>query len=509
MRIYYLLPLILFGLTSQINAQSVSSKIIDSVTQKPIPYATIQWASNKGAITNEEGRFSLLLQENMKETDSLFISCLGYESIGRPLNSFDEATIYMVPSAIELKEVLVSNKQYTAEEIIDLVEENLQKNYNFGFSKKRIFFRRSSHQNMKKSDYKLKKSTIEEFNKPSIDSIIASLPKRQSYYTEILGDLYGNFEEDDQKLDLIKASELYDKNNQLTFENVEKKFNKILNENVKKDSYFKVKSGFFGTKLDADDFFETEVDSSDVDALNEKLKKAKNDENERKKNFASYRRELLGKLMAKLPILDDSDLDFVTSSRKYRYTLQDFTYLGGNAVYVIDFVPKRSADYRGRLYVNSDDFALIRADFENVKAIKNFKLLGISINRYLFKGKTIFSKDNDGRYSINYLEIEDGSRVGIKRPLKIIELNKKVKGRNKQNEFSAKVDIRMNNVDKNELVIFDTDDITPSTFTNFKEKNTVLPTYMPSYNPEFWSGYNIIEPNQAIREFTAGEVISE
>ena len=45
------------------NAQSVSSILLDSVTQQPIPYATVQWANKKGAITNEEGRFSLLLQE--------------------------------------------------------------------------------------------------------------------------------------------------------------------------------------------------------------------------------------------------------------------------------------------------------------------------------------------------------------------------------------------------------------------------------------------------------------
>jgi len=511
MRIFSLLLLILFGLSPILsaNAQSVSSKIIDSVTQKPIPYATVQWASNKGAITNEEGRFSLLLQENTQETDSLFISCLGYESIARPLDSFDEPIIYMVPSAIELKEVLVSNKQYTADEIIDLVEENLEKNYNFGFTKKRLFFRKSSYQDMKKRDFSLKKSTIKEFNERSIDSVINSLPRRTSYYTEILGDLYGDYDEESQKLDLIKASELYDKNNMLSFENVEKKFNKILNANVKEDSYFKIKSGLFGTKVDADDLFEAEIDSSDVNALNEKLKDTKKEEEDRKKNFAKYRRNVLGKLMNQLPVVDGSDLNFIVKSRKYEYSLKDFTYLGSDAVYVIDFKPKGSADYKGTLYINSDDFALIRADFENVKSLKNFKLLGVSINSFLHRGKVIFSKDNDSRYSLSYLESEEGNRVGFKRPLKIIELNKKVKGRNKQNEFSAKIDMLFSNIEKNEVVVFDTENMSESKFESFTENNKVLPTYMPSYNPEFWSGYNIIEPNQAIKEFTAVEEISE
>ena len=26
---------------------------------------------------------------------------------------------------------------------------------------------------------------------------------------------------------------------------------------------------------------------------------------------------------------------------------------------------------------------------------------------------------------------------------------------------------------------------------------------MPNYDPEFWKGYNILEPNQAIKDFTA------
>ena len=247
---------------------------------------------------------------------------------------------------------------------------------------------------MIKRDFELKKSTIKEFNK-KIDGQCLSIHfrDRTSYYTEILGDLYGNFDEEEQKLDLIKASELYDKNNMLSFENVEKKFNKILNENIKEGSYFKIKSGLFGTKVDADEIFEAEVDSSDVDALNEKTHKSqKKEEEENKKNFAKYRRDLLGKLMGKLPIVEDSDLNFIVKSRKYEYTLQDFTYLGSDAVYVLDFRPKGSADYKGRLYVNSDDFALIRADFENVKSLKTFKLLGVSLNSYLHKGKVIFSK---------------------------------------------------------------------------------------------------------------------
>ncbi|MEM9142488.1 MAG: carboxypeptidase-like regulatory domain-containing protein, partial [Bacteroidota bacterium] len=471
-------------------------------TQKPIPYVTIK-LGGRGVITNEEGRFSLMLQNNVQDTDTLSVSCIGYGTLAKPLKAFTENVILLSPKAIELDHVIVSNKNYSAEEIIALMKDNLEKNHPERFSKKKLFFRQSNFGRLTKWDYTLKKSTITAFNKQSIDSVLRAVPKANSYYTEILGDLYGSLDKDEQKLQLIKASELYDKSKELDLEKIEEKFNKIIQENVKTDSYFKIKSGLFGTKFDADELFEEDIDSTDVAAVNEQLEEARKNEADRKTNFAKYRRNVLGGLLENLPTHSGADLNFITKSNKYRFSLQDFTYLGDAAVYVLDFVPKRSADYQGTLYVNADDFAVIRADFENVKSFKNFKLLGVSINGYLWKGKAFYSKQPDGSYALDYLESEKGYAVGIKRPLKIIELNKRVKGRNKQNELSGKIDFAFTNVEKNEIVIFDTETLDSSHFEAFAEKNTILPIYMPDYDPEFWEGHAIIEPNQAIREFTS------
>ncbi len=489
-----------------LNAQTITSVIVDSITQEPIPYATVQ-LKKKGMITNEEGRFSFLL-ENVKETDSLFISCIGYESIAKPINQFSGNKIVLRSKAIELNPIIVTNKQYSAEDIIDLVNDNLEKNYPENLTKKRLFFRKSSFQRMNKADYTLEKSTIKAFNKKFLDSVINTVPKSNSYYTEVLGDLYGNYDKEKQKLTLIKASELYDKSMALDFDKLEEKFNKIIKENVKTDSYFKIKSGLFGTKVDADELFEGDIDSTDVAAVNKELEKKKKDEEERKKNFSEYRRNALGDIFNNLPIRDDSYLNFLSKSNRYEFTLQDFTYIDDDAVYVLSFKPKRSEDFKGTLFINSDDFALLRVDFENVKSVKTFKLLGISLNVYQSKGKIIFSKSIDDRYGLRYFESETASRMGIKRPLKIIEKNKHVKGRNKQNELSGKVDLAFTNIDKNEIVVFEFENLNSASFETFKENNTILPTYMPNYDPEFWKGYNIIEPNAAIKQFTS-EAVTE
>lgn len=481
-------------------SQVISSKVVDSTTQKPIPYATIQ-LNKSGMMTNEEGRFSFLFNKNLKTTDSLIISCIGFETLAKPLNQFKDSVIYLIPKTIELDEVILTNKKYTVDEIIDKVKENIEKNYDVDLSKKKIFYRESNHQNLTKTDFTFKKSTINALSENFLDSVMQSIPKKNSYYTEILCDLYGNLSKEKQKINLIKASELYDKNNEIGLIALEEKFQKIIEENVKRDSYFKVKSGMFGQKLDMDEFVGNDIDSTDAEALKKKLEEEKKREKDKKTNFSKYRKRSLGNMMEGLFFQEKSKLNFINKSGRYEFEMLDITYLGNDPVYVIEFKPKRSADYRGRIYINFDDFAIIRLDYENVKSIKSFKLLGLSFNVFLSKGKMFFSKWNDEHYSLKYLEKENASKFGIKRPLKIIEKNKNVKGRRKQNELFVKLDMAISGVNKHEVVIFDTQPVTTSEFENFKENNTVLPTYMPNYDPEFWKGYNIIEPNKAIREF--------
>lgn len=479
-------------------SQNISSTVLDSTTLQPVPYATIILNKN-GVITNEEGKFSFLMTESIKETDSLFISCIGYESIGKPLNQFTGKAILLSPKAIELKEVIVSNKDYTPEEILELVEENIGKNYKNSFTKKRLFLRESYRNYIEKSNYTIKESTIPALNKQFLDSVLKSIPSNDTYYTEVLGDLYGSEDQDEQKLDLIKASELYDKNSRLDMENLEERFNEIIKKNVKTDSYFKVKSGLFGTKIDAEELFDQEVDSSEVESLNKELEKT----TERKKFFANYKRSTLANLYTNLPIFKNTDYNVLWKSNRYDLILEDFTYIGDKPLYVIDFKPKRSEEFKGKLYIDANDFALIKMDFENVEPLRKFNLLGISLNEYLAKGSILFDKDADGTYSLRYYEITKGNRVGFKRPVKIIEKNKNVKGRRKQNELHLKIDAAFNGRNKYEVVVFDTESISEAQFNAFTEKNDVLPQYMPKYDPDFWKGHTIMEPNMAIKEFTS------
>ena len=45
---------------------------------------------------------------------------------------------------------------------------------------------------------------------------------------------------------------MYDKNSDISAEGIGKKLEKIFNDNIKKDSYIKIKSGIFSTKMEVD-----------------------------------------------------------------------------------------------------------------------------------------------------------------------------------------------------------------------------------------------------------------
>ncbi len=483
--------------------QAISTKLLDTVTQKPIPFANISFGKNSGVISNSSGVFTINFKRKLKETDALLISCMGYESKSIPVLKLTDSILFLKPKSIELDEVLVSNKNYTPEEIIEKANENIGKNYAFNFNKSKLFYRESYFNTITKNNVKVKKSSIPEFNQKFIDSIMMIMPKKADDYTEILGNLYTKSGEDEsQKLDIIKACHLYDKNKQVSFDGLEERFNTIFKKHVKRDSYFKIKSGIFSTKEAIDSsFFDSSEDKKEKDQTAAFLEEQKKKEEARKKDFLKYRKQTITGLEKGSFIFKNSHLNFLEKPNKYNFEILDHIFLNDNFVYKISFTPKRNADYKGFVYVNTDDYAIIRVDYENVKFLRNFKLLGISYQEKLHKGTLIYTKNDMDIYTLKYAESTNGMNFGIKRPLKIIEKNKHVRGRRKQNELSSDIHFIMSNTTKKELVIFENHSINALDYANFNEKPNTSPTYLPSYDPKFWEGYDVIEPNQAIKDF--------
>ncbi|MER3375069.1 MAG: carboxypeptidase-like regulatory domain-containing protein [Allomuricauda sp.] len=480
-------------------AQTISSKLVDAKTQKGILYATIQYGEHKGVITNDEGRFSFML-EGGTAPDSIYISSMGYEKKGFALTQLQDSLVLLQPKAIALSGVYVFNEELEVDEIIEKMVERVPQNINKEPIKQRFFLRQSEFATINKVDFGFKKSSIAELNKELMDSLALSIPKNGHHYTESLGDLYKN--NGKYKLDIIKAADLYDKNQVGSFEELGERMQTIFTENIKPDSYLKIKSGIFSQKVQVDSILSDmeEEQAEQAEEVKKNLDKKKNT------GLVDSQRHAFTELLTELYYNEDSKLDLISKTRRYDFSLVGYAEIADAGVYVIDFEPKRSsADFKGRLYINIADFALMRLDVQNTDRLRNFRLLGITYREVLYKGTMRFAKLPNGKYDLRFMDFTFGRYFAVDRPLKVVEKNKHVKGRRKQNELLLNIDFRMSPTQKWELVVFDQDLVSEDQFTNFTEDKTARATYMPTYDPEFWQGHTIMEPNQAIREFTVEE----
>lgn len=474
------------------NAQAYTARVIDSKTNQPIPFATVITGPNSGTITNEEGVFSVELRKIKHPQDSVFVSSMGFEKVGVIATDRQEVVV-LTRKPFELKQVYLSNENLSPEEIIERVKANLDANYAVQMTRKKIFFRQSDFNKVQKFDIQFKESSIPELNKELIDSIAHMVPRDAPYYRETVGDLYGDYHS--YKLHIDKAAELYDKKKDVSMDGMSDKLEKIFKENVKPDSYLKIKSGIFGTKVELDSLKNTNSVEDDTGTIEVKSG------HEHTSHFQNHMRSNIYDLYQELFFFEDTKLDFLDKSNRYRFELRDYTFIDEAPVYILDFNPKGKKDFKGTMYVNTQDFAIMRLEFENVRPLKRFGLLGITYRHNVFRGKMLFSKDGNGAYGIRYLELEDGELTGVDRPLKVIEKNKNVKGRRKQNELSLHFDVLFAGKTKYEMVVFESEPITAGQFQQATENTKVKASYLTAYDPDFWSGYTIMEPNAAIQEF--------
>ena len=466
-----------------LNAQSVTVKVLDSLSFSPIPFATVYFSNSSGIISDENGDFELIKNE-LTDEDSLFISSMGYNKISFSLNHFKDSIVFLSPKPIELNNVILTNRDLSSEEIIEKVKAGLTQNYQTDLSENKIFYRKEYKSLIDKFEINKFKSSIDSVDDLLIDSLLQNLPKENSSATEVLSYYYGNLEEENQKINLIKSRETYKKDDEI-LESLNSKLEESLKKSLKSNSYFKIRSGLlpFSGDLEFDGLW-------DIDSTNqEALKKAKDAEIKRKENFANSIKGRISNIYSNLFYNDATDLDFILKSNRYELSSPELTYLGNQLVYVITFQPKGSKDYKGTLHINSDDFAVERIDFKNVKSLFKVKLLGISSDNYLVEGRMVFSKLNNEKYSLTYFQVSSGSKAGIDRPFKIIEKNKFVKGRRKQNQISFNLDLIVNALNNVELRVFQSKPIDLNEFENLTEENKILPEYEDEFKTNFWEEF--------------------
>ena len=494
-----LLCFFIFLQVHSLQAQEIRAQVLDAATKQPIPYANVIFAENRGLVTNEEGFFSYNSREE-ELPEMIKISSLGYELIEIAPKEISEGIVYLKPASIELREVFLSNKDLSAKEIIRKVKEEVNNNYNFDNSRKRVFLRQSNVNYIRQFDMEVDKSTIAGIDQNLMNEISARIPKVSDSYKEVLADMYGNY--DSQKINIIKAANLYNPQSMQSLEQITDHLNTLFMNTLKDRSYLKIRSGIIGFKVDEDELQEGLVSMEE-----EKKEKTPEEKEEARKKSKEYLQKSattnVKRLMNGMFWKEDIIFNLFEKSNKYKYSLNGYAWIDNHTVYVIDFEPKRGADFKGRLYVNTQDYGVHRLEYENVKPLKKFRLFGISTADDVYRGKMIFLKDENGKYNLSYLERETGETVGIDRPLTIIEKNKHVPGRRKQNELDLDLVFKISDVNKLQLVVYANEDMGAGSLDAVTVSEDFEYETFKVYNPDFWSGHNIIEPNTAIKNFVA------
>ena len=493
--LYYLIFLKIIVL----EGQQINLQVIDSVTKDPIPFTTILTNFNYNTISNEEGFFRVLKSTNFSNKDSLFITCMGYNEYKVAIDKLKQSVIELTEKTIKLNSIILTSQNLDAYEIIKKVKERIDEKYLTSYSKKKYFMRESFFQKWDKMKMEIEKSTISELNRKFWDSIFKSIPKNDSWHTESLGHIYGDWSKENQKIEIIKAVDLADTVNEKGYERIEKKIAEILNKKTKEDSYFKFKSGVFSTKVDREELIEESIDSIKNDsAIIKKQLEKKNIENE---NFYKNRKSRISRIYDGI-YKKGLKFEFLKKSYLYDFKIISYSYEGETPVYKIKFKPKSSkGKYNGNIWIDSENFSIMKIVQQNNKVLRDFSLFGISFELYYHRATLVFNNFSSEKYQLQFLESEFKFRSGIDRPIKIVEKNKYVRGRRKQNELLARINFNLDQSSNTTLIVFDDIPIKEGEYNKLKEQKSFKQDKLHSYDPNYWKDYSVIEPNQVIKSF--------
>ncbi len=127
--------------------------------------------------------------------------------------------------------MILTNKRLSSIEIVQEVYKNIDKNYEKGLTKNKIFLSKRSNSKTKRFNTSKFKSSIKEINRSLLDSISNNLSKENKNALETLCYQFGSIQQDMQKISLIKARETYNKEDEI-LESLNTKLELYLKENI-------------------------------------------------------------------------------------------------------------------------------------------------------------------------------------------------------------------------------------------------------------------------------------
>ncbi|HKJ78109.1 MAG TPA: carboxypeptidase-like regulatory domain-containing protein [Prolixibacteraceae bacterium] len=172
----------------------------------------------------------------------------------------------------------------------------------------------------------------------------------------------------------------------------------------------------------------------------------------------------------------------------YKYSISDVIWYNENPVYILEFQPLSNtgfANYTGEIYVHRETFAIVRVRFKlNRKGLK--QAAGIMIKR---KPAGVKAKPSYVQYEVDYQSYQG------KWHLKTAKASVKFKIKSRRERLNSEFH------SISELLITD---IKPTGVKRFSRQETfsqrdVFVEMISNYDPAFWENYNIIKPDEDLR----------
>jgi hypothetical protein len=174
---------------------------------------------------------------------------------------------------------------------------------------------------------------------------------------------------------------------------------------------------------------------------------------------------------------------------RYEYSFKRMDYEHGRNIFVIGFEPVNDTGellYEGEIRVDEETFAIVGADFEMTrKTIRKSREYLIRRDSRRYRTRPFFA-----RYHIDYRPWEDKwvlNSVKGEVSMKIIDREKKV--RTVFNTVSEMLITDLRPGERKEL-----------RWSEAFREDYILSDQIETYDPDFWSRYNIISPDESIEK---------
>lgn len=483
------LTVVVFCFTFISLSQSFTAQIIDTSNGNPIPYASIKTAEHRGTISNEEGFFTLYLDENLK---TITISCMGYEEkvISVADLNTEKPVIKLNAALNQLDEVFISNKSPNARSIIAKVKENLGKNYDNKLNKYGVFSRTTNYIDFKKLEFEIEKAShVKKRNLEAANAELMAMANdvRNSnmiQFEDFKADFF-SLDIDSSKIDVSKATMLLDHKNGFSLNDIQERSQRIVLKYLDSSKTYKIKSGWF--KLE---------DSLDLN--DEKLKDLQ------KKEYKLHALNTNTKNgLKKAQFYDDGFLNQFLDDNLYDYSIENTSFNNDAISYQISFTPRKGkAKYSGQLTVTDDNYAITRVDYgyhdgRHGSKINLKLLLGVKYIHTISKGMILYEKNSKNIYQPKYLKHNYGNYFYASRDVKFIE-----NSRDKRKVgFSFTLEGKSRS--KQELLFTEQSKISLEAFKAIKQDSVIPYQELKKFDKSIWENEEILEPLEEMKSFSS------